>query len=590
MYASLTVWGLAFVAFFIGNSQTVAAADLPTQDTAQSTIEYRRIYVPANKVDAWPRDGEKYIPVESRDFDTWVAAANESSSARTGRASIKTAEYTARLESDGRLQGKGRWTIVLRGDKPAFLPLGNLPLILRNAHWQDSPQQPARLGIWGRNSHEADRYGLEVIRSGILRFSWHASTPSLHDQSGVPWHFPPANSNHLILDLPGDKQPRVDGGVVLESSSLPPHPKTPATLRKLWTIAIGPSPDASLRIVNTDRKTATTAADLALKENVSYQVGPRGLDIAATWQLEGPADHNRELTLSLPRGVQLTSIKADGLDLAWHMVRDGSSPSSSALIELPKVGEAKSLQIAVTAWQPLVLDAPWRLPRLSPDGVFWSSGQFKLTIAPEYELQSLQPTDCVETGVSPTNIGANSPEIHSLTAYTVAASLEISIAERQPDATIRAGSSLTLTDPDLKERLFTQWNLSRGSAHRLIGNLAAGWIVDAVETVPADAMGEWFVDRNGNERQIEIQLSHAATPARSVSVIIIGRLQRFTLADPISANTLRMVKWANARVAQHLLAFQSSERFVAEPTGDLAAVAPESEDENDRALRSNGRQ
>ena len=46
------------------------------RDAEPPSSEYRRIFVPAENVDAWPRDGEKFLPIESREFDAWVAAAN----------------------------------------------------------------------------------------------------------------------------------------------------------------------------------------------------------------------------------------------------------------------------------------------------------------------------------------------------------------------------------------------------------------------------------------------------------------------------------------------------------------------------------
>src|SRR4051812_37541795 len=70
--ASLSAW-------LPGNQLAVAAGgEIPVTNPAP--IEYRRIYVPADKADAWPRDGEKYIPIESREFEALISAANKSAS------------------------------------------------------------------------------------------------------------------------------------------------------------------------------------------------------------------------------------------------------------------------------------------------------------------------------------------------------------------------------------------------------------------------------------------------------------------------------------------------------------------------------
>ena len=321
-----------------------------------------------------------------------------------------------------------------------------------------------------------------------------------------------------------------------------------------------------------------------MRENIAYVIGPRGLDLKDKWKLDVPVAEKRELSVPVPSSVHLTAIKADGRNLTWRIVRDPSSSTDTALIELPKTTAKKALQIALDAWQPLVLNLPWRLPRLRPEGVFWSAGHYELSIAADYELVRLEPTECIETGVNAISSGADSPERHSLTAYAPSAAVEISLSQRQPEATIRADSSLSLADPDLKGRLVTQWKLSHGATHQLVGAVAAGWVIETVETIPTDAMTDWIIDRHGNQRRIEIHLSRAVNSTRQVSVVVTGRLQRFGLSEPISAKTMRMVAWEGAKTAQHLLTFQSNAPYAVAPVGNLPEIALDGIDDRDRAL------
>jgi len=122
------------------DSKSSSAAPARAASSTDAPLQFRRIFVPAEKLEAWPRDGEKYLPIEASDFDKWVRSANEAAASGKVGATVDDAEYTARLENDSLLQGEGKWTIQLRGDKPAFLPLDNLSLVLSNVHWRDSPQ------------------------------------------------------------------------------------------------------------------------------------------------------------------------------------------------------------------------------------------------------------------------------------------------------------------------------------------------------------------------------------------------------------------------------------------------------------------
>src|SRR4051812_37630467 len=91
---------LALIAYCSWLLLPVVAAEFGEPDSARTSIEYRRIFVPAEKMDAWPREGEKYLPVESADFDRWVEAANKATSSPNGRVTITNAEYAAHLEND----------------------------------------------------------------------------------------------------------------------------------------------------------------------------------------------------------------------------------------------------------------------------------------------------------------------------------------------------------------------------------------------------------------------------------------------------------------------------------------------------------
>ena len=97
----LTISLLSCGCILVASINSTASAE----DTNAGPLKYRRIYVPANKLDAWPREGEKLIPIESQEFDEWVRSAENQNVPATHRAVIDRAEYSARIQ-DGTLQGK----------------------------------------------------------------------------------------------------------------------------------------------------------------------------------------------------------------------------------------------------------------------------------------------------------------------------------------------------------------------------------------------------------------------------------------------------------------------------------------------------
>jgi len=561
----------------------ILAAEIKPANEDKPAIAYRRVFVPADHVGSWPSEGEKYIPIEADEFDRAVKANNAAGSEKSPPASIDIAEYNGRLDLNGRLVGTGSWNISMHGTGPSYLSLDDPTLAFRDAAWAISRGQPARLGYWASSGHEAERLMLEVPASGVLTFKWSAAASTAHDTIEIPWHPPSAAATRLTLDLPEGRIPTIEGGMVLESKPTAPSVVDGKQQRR-WVLAMPAGISATLRISSTEATLPSAARELTLHEDCSYRVEQNGVTISATWRLERLLDQLQEVRIPIPRGVQVESVQSDNRELAWHIERRGATSADIAVAALPEAGDGAPVQLVVRAWTPLMLDRPWRLPVLRPEGVFWSSGGLTLIIDEAFELRALTPVDCAQTRVRQVGAVATGPEIYSLAMFSPAATAEVTISRRQPDITVRTGSSLILADPDITGRLVSEWNVARSSVHRISGEIATGWNIEAVEAIPADAMAEWFIDRRGKQQRIDIQLTDAASPVRKVTIILMGRLQRFSLDAPISADTLRMVNWSAARELQHLLTFQSTEPFSVESVGELPTVARESITEADRAL------
>ena len=114
--------------------------------SGEPPIAYRRVLVPAESPASWPRGEDSYLPVEARDFDSWVAAANEPPSTAT----IAEAEYEARIVESELTDGHARWQVVLRGERPARMPLRTTSMTLQNARWSGETAAAAPWLVAGR--------------------------------------------------------------------------------------------------------------------------------------------------------------------------------------------------------------------------------------------------------------------------------------------------------------------------------------------------------------------------------------------------------------------------------------------------------
>ena len=298
---------------------------------------YRRILVPADSPSTWPRDGETFLPIESRDFDAWVAAANEPPSA----ASIAAAEYEARIDGNELVGGRGRWRVALRGDRPVCMPVGETSLIIRNARWRGVVGEPARIGWSSASDGEPLVYALEVPRSGELEFDWHSTpVPSGVDAIEVPLRLPIAASTRLLLDLPGNNRPVLEGSVVLES------PVEPTTGGR-WILAVGASPATVLRIEDANPTATKEEPATEVHEDLRYDLSRRGIELEAKLRLATSGSPLTKLSVTMPTGLQLIAAAVGEHDLQWRVAVDPSGGAARAVIELAALPPNESVTVVL---------------------------------------------------------------------------------------------------------------------------------------------------------------------------------------------------------------------------------------------------
>lgn len=553
-----------------------AAIDRQTTEGSKAPVgtTYRKVFVPAENVEAWPTNGRKFLPIESREFDRWVTASAVGGKSDTDSVAVVSAQYSARWEDGRFVDGRGRWRITSPADEVVFLPLPQMSLLMRDMRWQDSPDRAVRFGYWGRSGEVAADYGLEVLRSASLEFAWNATVTPTHDGYEIPWRVPPTTRTTIILDLPQPLTPKIEGGVVVQSTPLEPTNGSAEKKRTRWKLACNLATDSFLRIVDANQAPISTTSTLAFYEKVAYRVSNRGLNIVATWNIEKiGVDETREIAVALPAGVQLLEVTASGEELSWRIEGGAANSPARAIFKIPFTTERKIAPVVLHAWQPATFDKPWRLPKLKPDAAQWMSGDLQLAIDDDLELQGLMTAGCVQTAGRPEGSDVQASQLRHFDSYAANSSIEVILAESRADATIQLGASLTLADQDINGRLVTDWQVEGGKLHRLSGTLTPGWTIDAVETIPADVLGEWFVDTRGEQRRIEVQLTRALSAGKPVSVTLIGRLPRSNFTNELSHETLNIVDWHGARETEHLLAFEAPDPNLMEPLNDLIVLS-----------------
>lgn len=552
----------------------------------ESPNAFRRIMVPADDPASWPRDGETFLPVEAAEFDAALAAA----AGPPATAVLTEAEYSARLVGTSLVGGRGRWRVERAGARPALLVLGEVSLEIDDATWKDESAQGSassgvKLGWWSSGDEGAAQYGLLAPRSGDVEFVWR--TDRLRATSAgtieVPLALPAATSTRLTLDLPAGKRPVVAGGVVLES------PKEAGGAGR-WVLAVDAAAAKLLRIESTKSVPLEIAPTVSVERNLRYDVTQRGLDVTATLAIAPNGSELKELSFALSPGLKLVAALVDGEPMNWRIAPAADADeTATATIELPANIARRPSEVELRAWGPLEMGQPQLLPRLTTRDALWTSGTIEVVVDDSLQVMSITPTDCLQTDqalgdAALAGAEASGTQRLSFDCYSPQSSIELTLGQRPPAATVRIGSALKIGNPNSDARVVAEVQVERGSLHALTADVRAGWMIAAVETLPADALAEWYVEGDPAARTLEVRLRHAATATAPVTVIVTGRLRRSSRLDPMEMDELSAIAWRGLRAERELVSLEAVEPFELEVVGELPTVSGSSLSAEDRRL------
>jgi hypothetical protein len=592
-YAVATCQRILLVVFAAFGSGTAIAAEevLPP-------ISYRLLFVPAEDIETWPRGNDKYLPVESDEFRSWVAAANRADTTSGSAATIREATYSARLDGEQLVDCLASWQVELRSERPGLVDLGKDYPAVAAPRWSKDPAMPVRLGYWGNSGERPDRAGLEVPRSERLQFTWSATCQRTETGFDIRCRFPPAVVTRLTLVLPEGMLPLINDGVVLESQQGSPHPAViePAENPKTgidpeepsqwvrWSLAIGQSFDGTVRIVNAEQVPPAGPPRASIAEHLLYEVSERGVELTATCELNDLDADGHLLSIPLPKGVSLVAATVDGRELQWTDVSAKGEVGTTVRLRLPESPASKPLNISLRAYQAIEIDQPWILPTVRPADVFWTSGSTQVSVSPSLDLRALTTTDCQRTSVMPNAKTADGSEAWSLIAVSPAAKIEVVLGSRQPRVSVSMGTMLEIGDPEITGRAVTRLQIQRGSLPILRAEVRPNWVVEAVQTIPAETLDAWHVDAEHGRQRLVLQLAPAVREKQELMVVVSGRFQRGGLLEPIQSDALAMLNWHDITTRRSLLSLRTAEPYIIESTDGLPILAATELTANDQLL------
>lgn len=540
-------------------------ADEPPSPGASQPLRFLRVYAPADRLKDWPWGNVRYLPVRPDEFERLVNAA--SLDPRSGRASvaatIRSAQYRAKLVGDDLVQGTATLDIQLSGEVAAMLPLAPCRLPIAQATWAGPTRQPARLGL-----SLDGRLEVLVERSGQLQLDW--SLRGRRDNWGVvafPMELPSCPATQMILELPPQMVPVAEPGVVVQEGG-----RGGATVT--WRVNLGGHERFELRVAPSDQASRRRQMPI-VRESLVYDMSSHGAEILAQLQIDVPSEPVRQLALTLDPGVQLITARCGDSPLEWATASiHAAGQSSRVVLEFPEPIRGTGRVLRLGALAPVQTGQRWQLPRIRPEGVFWQEGNATLLVTLPLVVEQLTPLRARQTRTAPLP-SPRSGESLDLQYFAPDATAEIVLGEPQSPLGVDTGVALEFGRGEISGKVVASLSVPAGERFHVAADVSRHWIVDSVECVPAEALDDWTFQRAQSRPGIlQIQLAKAISPTRPLRLILSVRRLNVSPGQTLGIDDLTPLRFHARLGGRRLVAVRAAEPYRLKWRGDERLPRP----------------
>lgn len=519
-----------------------AARLAPAAEPAPKPLEYRRIFVPADQPDDWPKRNVTYWPLAREEFEKLIAAANaEPRPAAAGAARIGRASYSASFQPPDLLLGEARFELPHGGENAALVTLDPFGVSLAAAKWADAGE--LTIGV-----QPGGKLAVLVERPGTLICQW--SLRGRRDAAGAlifPLALPAAALADLEIQSPEPFKPTLDDAVELG--------RTKDQRPDQWRFQLVGRPRADLRLQPVGDRGRSRGLVL-LQEKSSYGLLPGGIDLKANLKLDVHREPLRRLEIDLDSPLRVVSVQYAGAEVPWSVLRDAGENEKRLNIDFPEPLLGPGRVVTVTALAPLQIDVGVKLPRLHVKDVVWQEGEMSLLTPAPLALDALLPRGCRQTKVAPLTGGSPGESI-DLQLFSPAGSVTVQVSRRPERGRTTSGATLRFAADALRAEFRTRVEATEGEWFTIQAAVDDEWEIDAVTADREGALENWSVNRSARPGILILQFAEPVAVNRPLELMIMGH-RRLPPAARLAGKSLEMLHFRNLIDARRLLVLETA--------------------------------
>jgi hypothetical protein len=492
--------------------------------------KYLRIFAPADRIQDWPLEGDKYLPVDAEEFERVVKLVERSQQglATTRRCRIERLAGTAEIV-DGTLHGSVLLDVTHERSGPALLSLAPWRLAITEARWETPAAAPAVCGLTS-----GSRTAVVVEQSGRLRidFSLRGVTHATGEQE-FALLVPAAPTANWEVTVTADDTLRAQGGLLTASTAAP----------RVYRLDVAADETARLFTSST-----TAGADrrpsAAYTSTLNYVFSSDGVEVVADFRVSQLEQEQRRFRIALDDELEPVSVALGPQSLPFRRVveSDGRRAVEFELAEpLSKDGTLRAV-----AWCPLRAGQRWALPRISLRDAAWTDGAINVMLPTPLSLTQLFPG----YGLRQTKAGRLTAPLNgealTFDCYSADARLELRVDGRPPQWSASSGTTLEVGARDTIARTLSDIKVANGDVFEIHGRIAPDWYIEDVRSETTQPVEEIQTDPTDPSR-LTVRLKRSVSSRQSARLLVTARRLNPRSGEAFDLASFQPLTWEGAR-------------------------------------------
>ena len=315
----------------------------PIHTTSEALSQNRRIYVPADRVNEWPKGD--WVPVKAKTLSQYVGSLPSESGTRP-EPKIDSAIYTARF-MNGNLE-KGSFSAKLSlstidAEKRIDFDTAGLTWTLLQA--------PRGKAVFG--STASGRLIAQIEAGTSIQGQWKSVGKKFFDETEFHLKLLPARNSVMEITLPKNLSLEVSG------ASLYYKTRSVGNHSHVWKIQLGNRRDCTLRVISVR---GPQYPPIVVQERHNWFVQKPTVRLAVEYDFR-ILDRRNKLTLNLacPSLLQIEQINLNGQQVESYSFEKGRTTSKLG-IDIPVQSRGAKYRLLVVARCPLLMGRQWKVP------------------------------------------------------------------------------------------------------------------------------------------------------------------------------------------------------------------------------------